>query len=92
MLILLLAIGSGVLSLVAPDSVGELLFFVFGILAVAIILKVLVDIVLFYKKVDEDEASDQLLSDSDGRTFFDLETYMQARKKRQRARKIQNGS
>ena len=87
MIALLLFIGSGILSLVNAGSIAELLFFVFGILAVAIVCKVVLDFVLFYKKEGEEDEAGSLFSESQGRTFSDLDKFSQALKKKYQKRR-----
>ena len=86
MLTVIALIGTGVLSLVDPQSIGELIFFIFGLLAVAVVIKVGLDFVLHFKKEKDDDDVGKLLKEPEGKSFRDVQKYLQEIKKRRRKR------
>ena len=82
MLIVLIFVGTAVLSVTDPSAISTLFFFVFSIVGIAVLIKVLLDFALHFKKEDEDEETDKLLKEPEGKTFLDITDYSEALKKR----------
>lgn len=80
---LIVVIGMGVLSIFSDELAGDLLFFSFGLLAAAVILKLLLDISLHYKKESVDhENLRELLDAKKENAYYSIQKYKEAIKRR----------
>lgn len=89
-LFLIMIVGAGVLSLVAPEVIGEFLFFVIALIGIAAVLKISLDFYLDRSKDEEDSKTDWLLREPEGKVYTDLNEY--ARELRRRDEKPRRGN
>jgi hypothetical protein len=74
--------GVAVLSLFAPDLVGQFLFYCFIAGLVSVVLKLGLDIYLHFAKEKEDVEDESLLGEPEAKTYYDIEEYMKEKKRR----------
>ena len=87
LLFVVVLIGAGVLSLFSSELAGDLVFFVFWLLVAAVVLKLVLDFFLHFKKEKVDrESSSEVLKEREGKVFYSIKNYSQAVRQRYRRR------
>lgn len=84
LIILLIVLGPlyiGVSS-VAPEIANYFGLFIFSLVGLYLLYRIPLEIILYYKKEDIDEENDEDFDQDDVKTYYDLEEYQKALKKK----------
>lgn len=84
--LLLLLLGVGIFSEVAPDLAGQLAVLIGVIMAAAAAVKVLLDLLLHRKQENDEDSAREVVRASEGKVFYDLEKFIEARNRQRRRR------
>ena len=70
------------MSSVAPEIANYFGLFIFSLVGLYLLYRIPLEIILYYKKEDIDEENDEDFDQDDVKTYYDLEEYQKALKKK----------